>query len=253
MRIDLNCDLGETVGGQPTADDAAMFPLISSANIACGFHAGDAESMRVSCARAVKNGVAIGAHVSYRDPDNFGRTDMDLPAGTLIAQIDEQIGTLRQIADAEGATLRYVKPHGALYNRIARDADVAATVIEAILARGDDALPILGLPASRIAAAASLHRIPFIREAFVDRGYRPDGSLVPRTEPGALLAPDDVADRAIDIVLSGGVTAVSGERLALDVDSLCVHGDTPGAVSMATSVRRALTDRGVEIRAVDHV
>ncbi|PFG32176.1 UPF0271 protein [Paramicrobacterium agarici] len=248
MRIDLNCDLGETVDGQPTADDAAMFPHISSANVACGFHAGDAASMRATCDLAVQHGVAIGAHVSYRDRTGFGRTDIEIDRATLTDDIVEQIETLSEIAYAAGGAVSYIKPHGALYNRIACDAERADIVAAAVASRG--ALPIMGLPQSSIATAASERGLRFIREAFVDRGYARDGSLVPRGDEGALLEPDAVAERAVGIVAHGEVVAVTGERLSLDVDSLCVHGDTPGAVRMAADVRAALGRAGIEIAAV---
>ncbi|MCW4456627.1 5-oxoprolinase subunit PxpA [Microbacterium sp. MPKO10] len=246
--MDLNCDLGETVDGQPTADDAAMFAHISSANVACGFHAGDADSMRRSCELAVRHNVVVGAHVSYRDRENFGRVDSEIDRATLVSHVVEQIETLNTIADAAGTAVRYVKPHGALYNRIARDPERADAVAEAV-ARSC-ALPIMGLPDSRIADAASAHGLRFIREAFVDRGYRADGTLVPRNDPGALLAPDAVAERAVAIVAEHEVIAATGERVRLDVDSLCVHGDTPGAVQMAADVRAALERDGIAIEAV---
>ncbi|WP_328821982.1 LamB/YcsF family protein [Paramicrobacterium chengjingii] len=248
MRIDLNCDLGETVDGQPTADDAAMFAQISSANIACGFHAGDADSMKASCDLAVQHGVAIGAHVSYLDTANFGRSDVDIDRATLIEHLVEQIETLTRIADAAGAVVRYVKPHGALYNRIARDAERADAVAEAVASCGP--LPLMGLPESRIAHAASDHGLSFYREAFVDRAYTAHGMLVPRGEPGALVSADAVAERAVAIVAERAVVAVTGERIRLDVDSLCVHGDTPGAVRMATEVRAALEASAITIASV---
>lgn len=248
MRIDLNCDLGETVDGQPTADDAAMFAQLSSANIACGFHAGDAESMKASCDLAVQHGVAIGAHVSYLDTANFGRSDVDIGRATLIGHLVEQIEALTRIAAAAGAVVRYVKPHGALYNRIARDAERADAVAEAVASCGP--LPLMGLPESRIALAASDHGLSFYREAFVDRGYTAHGTLVPRGEPGALVSADAVAERAVAIVAEGVVVAVTGEPIRLDVDSLCVHGDTPGAVRMAAEVRAALEASAITIASV---
>ncbi len=248
MRIDLNCDLGETVDGQPTADDAAMFSYISSANVACGFHAGDVDSMAASCDMAVQLGVAIGAHVSYLDPAHFGRADVDIDRADLVGHIVEQIGTLAEIAAAAGTTVRYVKPHGALYNRIAWDAERADAVAEAVASCGS--LPIMGLPESRIAEAASGHGLTFIREAFVDRGYTAKGALVPRGEPGAILPADAVAERAVAMSVERIVVAETGERIRLDVDSLCVHGDTPGAVRMAAEVRAALEASAITIAAV---
>ncbi|WP_091186641.1 5-oxoprolinase subunit PxpA [Paramicrobacterium humi] len=246
--MDLNCDLGETVDGQPTADDAAMFPLITSANVACGFHAGDAATMQVSCERAVQHVVAVGAHVSYADRENFGRTDLEVDDGVLEAQIREQLEALAEAAEAAGTRVRYVKPHGALYNRIARDRD-RADVVAAAVSGFDPALPLMGLPGSHVADAAAAAGLRFLREAFVDRNYLADGSLVPRSRPDALLAGGSVALRAVRIVTDGAVTAVDGTLLRLEVDSLCVHGDSPGAVEMARAVRRELDAAGVSVEA----
>lgn len=226
-----------------------MFPLITSANVACGFHAGDAATMRSSCELAVRYGVAIGAHVSYRDSENFGRLDIDIERDILLADITEQLHALAESADAAGTLVSYVKPHGALYNRIARDTERADAVAAAVAAF-DVALPIMGLPGSSIAAAASDHGLRFLREAFVDRNYLPDGSLVPRSRADALLSGGDVAPRAVRIVREGIVTAVDGSELRLDVDSLCVHGDSPGAVDMARAVRRELEAAGIDVAAV---
>ena len=245
--IDLNADLGETVGGVPTADDEAMFAVISSASIACGGHAGDAASMRDAVDRAARFGVAVGAHPSYPDPVNFGRRIMDLDRSELTATIAAQLDALR---DA-GADIRYVKPHGALYNRIVADARQAAAVGDAVAVLSASlgrAIPILGLGGG-IRAAADARGLPFATEAFLDRGYRPDGTLVPRDEPGALLEdPAAVARRAVLLALAGFVTANDGQRVGVRAASLCVHGDSPGAVAMARAVRAALDERDVEVR-----
>lgn len=249
MKIDLNCDLGETVGGVPTADDAAMFQLITSANIACGFHAGDVISMRDSVELAVENNVAIGAHVSYRDRANFGRTNVEISRDALIADVLDQLNQLAVATDAVGARIRYVKPHGALYNRIAIDeakADAVATAVE-IFSPG---LPLVGLPGSMVAGAAAAHGLRFVREGFVDRTYQHNGALVSRKSPGAVLhGDDDVASRALRMVVEGAVRAVDGTELRLKIDSLCVHGDTPGSVEMARAVRKRLEQAGVEVAA----
>lgn len=248
MRVDLNADLGETVDGMPTADDEAMFAVISSANVACGGHAGDDASMRASVERAARFGVAVGAHPSYDDRPNFGRVRRDPPAAELRESIARQLDALA----AAGADLRYVKPHGALYHAVVADAAQAGAVVAAVAdhsARLGRALPVLGLPGA-IAAAAASAGLPFVHEAFLDRGYEATGGLVPRDRPGALVDdPARVADRALRLVADATVDTVDGTRIAVDAASLCLHGDTPAAVAMARAVRAALDDAGVEVRA----
>jgi UPF0271 protein len=231
--IDLNCDLGE---GFP--DDERIFPMISSANIACGFHAGDHATMRRSASLARHHDVAIGAHPSYLDRAGFGRSPMEVAATQLTEQVVAQVTALREAAEDEGAEVRYLKPHGALYNRIAHDPEQAEAVAAAAASTG---LPLLGLAGTEIERAALRHGVPFFSEAFADRAYRADGTLVPRSEPGAVL--DDaeaVADRAVRIVQSGSLTAVTGEELTLMVRSLCVHGDSPNAVRLLSAIRGRL-------------
>lgn len=246
--IDLNADLGETVGGVPTADDEAMFAVISSASVACGGHAGDAASMRESVERAARHGVAVGAHPSYPDRANFGRLPMALPPDELAAAVAVQIVALV----AAGADVRYVKPHGALYHAVIADraqADAVARAVadqSAILGR---ALPVLGLD-GEIAEAAESVGLPFVREAFLDRGYTAEGGLVPRSAPGALLDdPEAVAARAVRLVREGVVEARDGSLVVVAAASLCLHGDSPAAVEMARAVRAALDTNGVEVRA----
>ncbi|MEZ5111630.1 MAG: 5-oxoprolinase subunit PxpA [Microbacteriaceae bacterium] len=247
MSIDLNSDLGETWRGAPTGDDEAMFALISSANIACGFHAGDEATMRASVARAARFGVAIGAHPSYDDREHFGRRDVDVAPDALRGQLAAQFDALR----AAGADIRYVKPHGALYNRIVHDAAQAGAVAGAVVAFAEALgrpLPLLGL-GGEIEAAATACGIPFLREAFLDRGYAPDGTLVPRDAPGAVLdSAAQLAERAIRLVRHGELVAVDGTRIRVDAASLCVHGDTPAAVRMAAAVREALEGEGIAVR-----
>ncbi|PZU39788.1 MAG: LamB/YcsF family protein [Microbacterium sp.] len=246
--IDLNSDLGETVDGVPTADDDAMFALVSSANVACGGHAGDASSMRDAVARAAAHGVVIGAHPSYPDRAGFGRAAMSLDADALTDVVAQQLSALR----AAGADIRYVKPHGALYHAVSADAGPAAAVASAVASLSADlgrALPILGL-GGQIAAAAAAAGLPFVREAFLDRGYAPGGGLVPRGSPRALLTdPGEVADRALRLVREGVVAAVDGSLVEAGAASLCVHGDTPAAVAMARAVRAALDAAGIVVRA----
>lgn len=246
--IDLNADLGETVDGLPTGDDVALFAVISSANVACGGHAGDAASMRAAVARAAAASVAVGAHPSYPDRAAFGRAPMSMTAAELRASLAGQLADLL----AAGADLRYVKPHGALYHAVRRHAAQAAATAAAVAdvsARIGRALPILGLP-GEISRAAADTGLPFRVEAFLDRGYRADGSLVPRGEPGDLLHDADaVAARAVRLATEGVVEAVDGAMVRTDAVSLCIHGDSPAAVAMARAVRAALDAARVEVRA----
>lgn len=248
MRVDLNADLGETVDGMPTADDEAMFAVISSANVACGGHAGDATSMREAVDRAVRFGVAVGAHPSYDDRENFGRVARDPDPADLRAGVTAQLAALV----SAGADLRYVKPHGALYHAVSADPAQAEAVVAAVAdhaARLGRPLPVLGLPGA-IAGAAASAGLPFVHEAFLDRGYTAAGGLVPRGEPGALIDdPVQVAERALRLVRDGEVETVEGERIAVEAASLCLHGDTRSAVAMARAVRAALDEAGVEVRA----
>lgn len=250
--IDLNADLGETVDGVPTADDAALFAVISSASVACGGHAGDADSMRAAVAAARAHGVAVGAHPSYPDRAGFGRVRMSLPVDDLRASVAAQLDALLDALGEAGADLRYVKPHGGLYHAIRDDAAQAGAVASAVADvshRLGRALPILGLE-GEIAHAAAGAGLPFVREAFLDRGYLPTGSLVPRGQPSDLLHdPAEVAARAVRLATEGTVAAVDGTTIAVDAASLCIHGDSPDAVAMARAVRAALDASGVEVRA----
>lgn len=246
--IDLNADLGETVDGVPTADDEAMFAVISSASVACGGHAGDASSMRDAVERARRYGVAVGAHPSYPDRANFGRVAVAMDPADLTAAVSRQLSDLL----GAGADIRYVKPHGALYHAVAADdahADAVVRAVGELAATLGRPVPVLGL-GGRIEHAAAAAGLPFVREAFLDRGYLPDGGLVPRTQAGALLDdPDDVAARAVRLVLHGEVEAVDGSVVAAEAASLCLHGDSPSAVAMARAVRAALDAAGVRVRA----
>ncbi|MBX9471750.1 LamB/YcsF family protein [Microcella sp.] len=245
--VDLNSDLGESFGAWTMGDDAAMLPLVTSANLACGFHAGDPSAMLAASRTAVLHGVAIGAHPSYRDLAGFGRRDMEVPAEQLHADLLYQVAALSGVTAHAGGRVAYVKPHGALYNRIAVDLEVAEVVAD--VARALD-LPVLGLPGSAIAAACDRAGVRFVREAFADRGYLADGTLAPRSLDGAVLTdPAEVAERAVRIATEGVVIALDGTEISARVDSLCVHGDTPGAVELARSVRAALDAAGVEVTA----
>jgi UPF0271 protein len=244
--VDLNADLGESFGAWRLGDDAALMTLITSANIACGFHAGDPLTLRQACALAVAQGVTIGAQVSYRDLAGFGRRDMDVPADELTAELLYQIAALDGIARAEGGRVSYVKPHGALYHRVRRDEVQAAALVQAITAV-DRGLPLLTMRGghARLAEAAGVR---VVSEAFADRGYRPDGSLVPRGQPGAVRTePAEVAAQAVGIVTRGMVASEDGTDVPVLAESICVHGDTPGAVALAAAVRRALEQAGVTL------
>jgi 5-oxoprolinase (ATP-hydrolysing) subunit A len=245
--VDLNADLGESFGAWRLGDDAALMSVITSANIACGFHAGDPLTLRQACALAVAHGTTIGAQVSYRDLAGFGRREMDVPAEELTAELLYQIAALDGIARAEGGRVSYVKPHGALYHRVRRDEVQAAALVRAILAV-DRGLPLLTMrdgSAARLAEAAGLR---VISEAFADRGYRPDGSLVPRGQPGAVrIEPAEVAARAVDMVTRGMVVSDEGTQVPVLAESICVHGDTAGAVALAAAVRHALEQAGVTL------
>ncbi len=246
--IDLNSDLGESFGAWRVGDDEAMFALVSSANVACGFHAGDPVTMAESAARAARHGVALGAHPGYRDLVGFGRRALDTSPAEVAAELLAQLGALDGVARAAGVRVRYVKAHGALYHRLASDVAAARAFAEA-LAVYDPTLPILGPPSSAIERATVAAGLRFAREAFVDRGYVADGSLVPRGEPGAVVDdPAAAADRALELAETGGLTADDGSRVELSPESLCLHGDTPGAVAMARAVRAALEGAGIEIR-----
>jgi lactam utilization protein B len=245
--VDLNADLGESYGAWRLGDDEALLSIITSANIACGFHAGDPLTIRRACATAVARGVTIGAQVSYNDLAGFGRREMSVPPAELTAEILYQIAALDGIARAEGGRVGYVKPHGALYNRAVWDAVQAGAVIEAIQAY-DRELPLLTLPGSVAAVEASAAGLTVVAEAFADRAYNDDGTLVRRGQPGAVLTdPDAVAERAVGMVTAGTLESVTGRPVRVLTRSVCVHGDTPGAVGLATAVRGALEKAGVRL------
>jgi UPF0271 protein len=245
--LDLNSDLGEGYGRWALGDDAALLKVVTSANVACGFHAGDPATIDRTVRTAVERGVAVGAQVSYPDLVGFGRREIDVPPGDLTADVLYQIGALEAFARAAGSRVRYVKAHGALYNRIARDPVQAAAVVEAIR-RYDPSLPLLTLPGSAAMQAAQEAGIPAVGEGFADRAYTSEGRLVSRREPGSVLHdPGQVAARAVVMATEGRVETAGGEEVAVQVRSICVHGDTPGAVGLARAVRSALEEAGVTV------
>jgi 5-oxoprolinase (ATP-hydrolysing) subunit A len=247
--VDLNADLGESFGAWRLGDDEALLGIVTSANIACGFHAGDPLTIRRACASAVERNVTIGAQVSYRDLAGFGRREMIVPPAELTAEVLYQIAALDGVARAEGGRVSYVKPHGALYNRTVRDPEQAAAVTAAISSY-DTRLPLLTQPGSAAATAATEAGLAVIAEGFADRAYRDDGTLLPRGHPGAVLSdPGRVAARIVEMVTSGTVESVTGKQVPLQPRSICVHGDTPGAVTLARAVRKALEQAGLTLAA----
>jgi UPF0271 protein len=242
-RIDLNADVGE---GDPETDEA-LLQVVTSANVACGFHAGDANSMRATVALAVRQGVAVGAHPGFNDRDGFGRRPRQLTADEIRELIESQLGALDAIARAEGTTLHHVKPHGALYNQAETDGALAGAIVAAIRAF-DPTLRLVGRAGSAMQRAARAASHPFTAEAFGDRRYRGDGTLLPRSEPGAVLtAPEEVARQVRSLVTDGEVRASDGSRVAVSFETLCVHGDTPGAATLARRIRQELRALGVSV------
>jgi len=241
-RIDLNADVGEGYG-----QDAALMPLISSANIACGVHAGDTDSMRETVLLALDHGVAVGAHPSFPDREHFGRQEMQLSARDLHQCIVAQIESLAEVAAAAGTRLHHVKPHGALYNMAARDEELAAVVAQAVRAV-DPALMLFGLAGSVSLTVAERMGLRAIGEAFADRGYKPDGSLQPRSEPGSVIESGAlVVGRAVEMAGNRSVTAIDGSRIALSAETICLHGDTPGAAVLAWQIRSAFAQAGIRV------
>ena len=237
MPVDLNADLGESYGRWTLGDDAAMLSVITSANVACGFHAGDPATLRTTCAQALEAGVVIGAQVSYPDLLGFGRRFLDMSAADLMAAVIYQIGALDGLARSVGGRVRYVKPHGALYNTVVDHEAQAQAVVDAV-GGYDPALPLVGLPGSILLERAEANALRTVTEYFIDRNYTGEGRLVDRRQPDALITDPSLAARR-------AVTAAREGR----ADSFCTHGDTPSAVAMATAVRQALMDADISIAA----
>jgi UPF0271 protein len=246
--IDLNSDLGESYSAWTMGDDAAMLSIVSSANVACGFHAGDPIGILKTVRAAAEKGVSVGAHVSYPDRVGFGRRDMDVTSAELIADVIYQIGALKGIAAAAGVTVGYVKPHGALYNRIAYDPKQGQAVIDAIKAV-DPSLVLMGLANAPILNLAREAGLAVVAEAFADRAYAPDGQLVSRREPGAVLHDAQlIARRMLQLAHESTLEAIDGSTIKIDAQSICVHGDNPSAVAIAREIRRAFEADGISVR-----
>ena len=244
MKIDLNADLGEGC-----ENDSALMPLITSANIACGFHAGDAQTMRQSVLLALKHGVAIGAHPSFPDRENFGRTAMQLPPDVVYAQTLYQIGALAAIARAEGGELMHVKPHGMLYNQAAKEPLLADAIARAVH-NVEPSLILVGLAGSELIRAGIHHGLATREEVFADRGYLADGSLVPRSEPGALIHDEDeTVARTLEMVLNGRVMSRDGAWAKVNAQTVCLHGDGAQALAFARRLRDAFDARQIAVRA----
>ncbi len=246
--IDINSDLGEGYGAWTMGDDEAMLAVVTSANVACGFHAGDPAGILRTLRAAAAAGVAVGAHVSYPDRVGFGRRDMDVASADLVADTVYQIGALQALARAAGTRVSYVKPHGALYNRIAADPRQGRDVVAAVKLAGPE-LALMGLAGSALLDLARAEGLTVLAEAFADRAYTPGGALVSRREPGAVLHdPGLVARRMLQLAEHGTLEAIDGSTVRVEAQSICVHGDSPGAVAMARELRRALAAAGVSVR-----
>ncbi len=246
-RVDLNCDLGESFGAYRLGSDAEVIPHISSANVACGFHASDPLWMDKTVQLAKAHGVAVGAHPGFPDLVGFGRRELSVSLPELKAMVQYQIGALQAFCRAQKVPLRHVKPHGAMYNMAAKNMDMARAICQAI-AEVDDRLILLGLSGSRMLEAAREVGLPWASEVFADRAYEEDGSLTPRSRADAVITDEDQAiERVLQMVLQGTVTARSGKVIDIQADSICLHGDGAKAVAFASRIRQALTDAGISI------
>ncbi len=245
-RIDLNSDMGEAVTAGGLAVEAAMMPLITSVSIACGGHAGSPDSMRRTAGLAARHGASLGAHPGWPDSAHFGRVERRVTAQEVTALILEQVGALAEILAGEGLALAHVKPHGALYTMAAKNPDVALALVEGVR-RIDPALRLYALAGSALVDVARGAGLTVVKEAFADRAYRADGSLVPRSERGAVLTGDEAVRRQIRGIIEGAVASIDDVPVPIDAESICLHSDTPGAVALAQVVRRALGDAGVRL------
>ena len=241
MAVDLNADVGEGM------DDGALMPYLTSANVACGLHAGGPTVMDMTVAQALARGVSVGAHPGYPDRENFGRVPMDMPPNSIESLVLYQIGALEVFVRARGARLTHVKPHGALYHAGAESRQVARAIAAGIR-RAGEGLVVVGQPGSLLLEAALEVGLPIAREAFADRRYREDGRLVSRTEPDALLTdPDEAAEQAVSLARDGAVFARGGARLRMEADTICLHGDTPAAPEIARRIRERFAREGISV------
>lgn len=247
MAVDLNADVGEG------CDDAALLPYLTSANVACGFHAGDPSIMDATVALALARGIRVGAHPGYPDRENFGRIRMDLPAEDVENLVLYQITALEGFVRARGARLTHVKPHGALYHAAAESAEIAAAVASGIR-RAGEGLTVISQAGSLLLDAARRAGLPVAKEAFADRRYRADGKLVSRSEPDALLTdPEEAADQAVSLARGERVRARDGSRLEVEADTICLHGDTPGAPQIARRIRERFAKEGIAVAPLEAV
>jgi len=250
LRVDLNADVGESFGVYKTGSDELLLRTVTSANVACGFHAGDPSVMRQTVRMAAQTGVSIGAHPGFPDLGGFGRREMNIEPREIVDLVLYQIGALSAVAKAEGASVRHVKPHGALYNMSVRRADIAEAIAHAV-ASFDDALVLIGLAGSELLSAAERLGLRVAAEGFADRSYEHDGSLTPRHLAGAVVSePETAVEQAVRMVRDGKVAARDGSTFSLKVDTICVHGDTRGAADLAAAVRTGLEQAGVTIAAL---
>src|SRR5256714_7003385 len=248
-RIDLNCDMGESYGAWKMGDDAGVMPHVSSATVACGFHGGDPATIRKTVRLAVDNGVAIGAHPSLPDIMGFGRRTMRISPQEMYDLIVYQAGAVEAFARAAGARLHHVKCHGALYNMAANDEALSEAMARAVRDLGSKVM-LYALSNSKMMHVAKAKAVPVLGEVFADRGYSDDGTLAPRDRPGGMI--EDAAEavkRAIGMIEEGHVVSLSGKRVPVSADTLCLHGDQPGAVAFARAIRKAFSERGIEIAA----
>ena len=241
MAVDLNADVGEGM------DDRALLPYLTSANVACGLHAGDPTMMDTTVAEALARGVRVGAHPGYADRANFGRVRMEIPCEAVESLVLYQVSALEGFVRSRGATLTHVKPHGALYHAAGESAEIARAIARGVHRAGPD-LVVVGQPGSRMLEAAREEGLPVAAEAFADRRYRPDGTLVPRSENGALLTdPEEAAEQAMHLARDGFVLARDGSRVEVRADTICLHGDTPGAPVIARRIRERFRQEGIDV------
>lgn len=246
--MDLNADLAEGVGPEGWTADAALLSVVTSANIACAGHAGDEETMRRACEAALEQGVRIGAHPGYLDRENFGRVELSLPVAEVARQVEEQVALLREVAAESGGAVTHVKAHGALYHRAAADAELAAALAEQF-ARTDPQLTVLAPRGAELLKAAEAAGLATASEGFADRAYEASGLLMARSLPGSILEPSSAVAQALSIAREGSVRAADGTTVEVAADSICVHGDTPGAIELARELRAALAGSGVRVEA----